>query len=91
MNSTIQRNNFKPICCNRKDFKGTDYLNSRPMSTPYDPNLHLKKNLQQFISQSEYARIIRSCPVCASLNKTYGNSLTGSVHEYISTISHVPK
>lgn len=40
-----------------KKFNSFDVV---PVSTPYDPSIHLTKNLGESVSQSEYAKVIGS-------------------------------
>ena len=40
--------------------KRFDHFDSTPDSTPYDGSIHLRKNKEQIVSQSEYAQIIGS-------------------------------
>lgn len=39
--------------------KRYDHFNEKPVQTPYDSCVHLKKNREQPITQKEYAQIIR--------------------------------
>ena len=40
--------------------KNFDYFNVNPVRTPYDPSIHLRKNKESSVSQTEYAKIIGS-------------------------------
>lgn len=43
-----------------KMLKRFNFFDVKPISTPYDSAVHLKKNRNNSVSQVEYARIIRN-------------------------------
>ena len=52
-----------------KMLKKFDYYNLKPVSTPFDPSMNLKKNNGVLVSQLRYSQIIRSLLYIANMTR----------------------